>query len=656
MPPPILVNRPVRMRYAEIIVPVWSIDETIRILQELGAVHVVEKGKGIEEYLLKYKKVRQIINKINAILEYAKGRVIDASLTVTDLKELSIDSIDKEITKLYNNIKAYHEELNNINNELSQINELVSILSRFDPETPMDRILYSGRLLSIITVYGAVEQFESFKLICCEKGIHIEAISHIASETIHIYSIAFFGSLNKIIPIIESCGLRYLDITPFIQLQENLKVGDVVNNLLRRAEELREKLTELQHKVEKLIDENIDYLGKYLLFLENKIKELESILRMHHYKYLSVLQGWIPADKTTDLMKKLKENNIAYYMEVRDPIKGRDEPPTLLKNPKVIEWFEPIVKFIGIPRYWEWDPTPIIAYSFALFYGIMLGDMGYAIAIILAAILILDKFVDDPHSRDYVFFKRSLIVSSVIGFIVGSLSGSFFGAQLFAFTEMFTDPLKFLILAILIGLIHVNISHALTLVKSIKEKAVGEALSESGLFITEIFGIPYVMHTMLHVDIPWISTTMYSYLLVGAMAGIILIIVGMVKSMGGLGLLMWLFQLTGLLGDVLSYSRLAGVGLATIYLGQSFNRIAILAYNGISSMVPVNIAGAIVGGILVGLILFFGHLLNTALSALGGFIHSLRLCFVEFLSKFYDGTGYPYEPLKIVARKRIVIG
>ncbi len=656
MPPPILVNRPVRMKYAEIIVPVWSIDETIRILQELGAVHVVEKGKGIEEYLLKYKKVKQIINKINAILEYAKGRVIDASLTVTDLKELSIDSIDKEITKLYNNIKAYHEELNSINNELSQINELVSILSRFDPETPMDRILYSGRLLSIITVYGAVEQFESFNLICRERGIHIEAISHIPSETIHIYSIAFFGPLDKIIPIIESCGLRYLDTSPFIELQEGLKVGDVVNNLLRRAEELREKLSELQHKVEKLIDENIGYLGKYLLFLENKIKELESILRMHHYKYLSVLQGWIPADKTAHLTEKLKENNIAYYMEIRDPIKGRDEPPTLLKNPKVIEWFEPIVKFIGIPRYWEWDPTPIIAYSFALFYGIMLGDMGYAIAIILAAILILDKFVDDPHSRDYVFFKRSLIVSSVVGFIVGSLSGSFFGAQLFTFTEMFTDPLKFLVLAILIGLIHVNISHALTLVKSIKEKAVGETLSESGLFITEIFGIPYVMHAMLHVDIPLIPMTMYSYLLMGAMAGIILIIVGMVKSMGGLGLLMWLFQLTGLLGDVLSYSRLAGVGLATIYLGQSFNRIAILAYNGISSMIPINVAGTILGGILVSLILFFGHLLNTALSALGGFIHSLRLCFVEFLSKFYDGTGYPYEPLRIVARKRIVIG
>jgi len=660
MAPPLVMNRPVRMKYAEIIVPVWSIDKTINILQEAGAVHIIEKGKGIEKYFSKYRRIKQIIDKINAILENAKGRVIDASLTITDLRELSIETIDSEVTKLYNNISALQKELNSISNSLSQINELLSILSRFDPGTPIDQILYNGRLLSIITVYGSIEQFETFKSICEEKGIHVEVIRRISTETIHIYSIAFFGTLDKIIPVMESCGLRYINVTPFIEVEKGVNVGDVINRLSTYESELRNRSLELEYRIEKLIDENIDYLAKYLLFLENKMGELESILRMHGYKYLSVLAGWIPADKIDEVSEKLRENDIAFYMEVRDPIEGRDEPPTLLRNPKVIEWFEPIVKFIGVPRYWEWDPTPIIAYSFALFYGIMLGDMGYAIAIILSAMLILDKFVVDTASKDYVFFKRAIISSSIIGFIVGLLSGSFLGDTLellgfsYSITSVFTDPLQFLILAIIIGLIHVNIAHILTLIKAIRARSTGDVLTEIGIFVTEIFGIPYILYSMFNTPIPGIPIKAYDYLLYGVGAGILLLVAGSVKNMGGLGLLMWLFGLTGLLGDVLSYSRLAGVGLATIYLAKSFNAIAILAYNGIGGSLPA-VIGIIVGGIAAAIIVVFGHVVNTALSALGSFIHSLRLCFVEFLSKFYEGTGYMFEPFKIILRKKIVI-
>jgi V/A-type H+-transporting ATPase subunit I len=131
-------------------------------------------------------------------------------------------------------------------------------------------------------------------------------------------------------------------------------------------------------------------------------------------------------------------------------------------------------------------------------------------------------------------------------------------------------------------------------------------------------------------------------------AGMVLVIVSSIIQSGGLGAILWLFDVTGLLGDVMSYARLAGVGLATFYLASTFNMLAGL----FSEMIP-GMAGVIIGGIMGVLIIVFGHTLNLVLTAITGFIHSLRLCFVEFLFKFYEGGGREYSPFKL--KKRVAI-
>ena len=112
-----------------------------------------------------------------------------------------------------------------------------------------------------------------------------------------------------------------------------------------------------------------------------------------------------------------------------------------------------------------------------------------------------------------------------------------------------------------------------------------------------------------------------------------------------------IFDLTGILGDIMSYARLAGVGLATFYLASAFNMLAKLFSEELfPNMVP-GVAGVIIGSIIGIGILIFGHMLNLVLSVVTGFIHSLRLCFVEFLFKFYEGGGREYSPFKL--KKRI---
>jgi V/A-type H+-transporting ATPase subunit I len=148
-----------------------------------------------------------------------------------------------------------------------------------------------------------------------------------------------------------------------------------------------------------------------------------------------------------------------------------------------------------------------------------------------------------------------------------------------------------------------------------------------------------------------VSAGVYSIFMYIVIASVVVIIVSSFMQRGGLGAIFWFFDITGLLGDVMSYCRLAGVGLATFYLASSFNMLAEL----LSGMIP-GVVGMVVGGLMAIVVLIFGHTINLILSGLTAFIHSLRLCFVEFLFKFYEGSGREYSPFKLKTTAPVIVG
>ena len=292
------------------------------------------------------------------------------------------------------------------------------------------------------------------------------------------------------------------------------------------------------------------------------------------------------------------------------------------------------------------------------FFGIMLGDVVYAALLILFTYFGLRLLVDDPKTEGFKLFQRIFYISGGVALVIGVLTGSYLGnfyeffrieslALAGRIQEMFSDPVSFIVFSLIIGLVHVNIAHVLALIRGIKERQKAVVPNKAGLFMLQIGAIPLIIDLILGVNISWLTGQIQIILLSTAIIGLVLIIISSLMEKGAfLGGIFWLFDVTGLLGDVMSYARLAGVGLATYYLAYCFNLMAGL----LSGMMPAGIVRAIVGTLIFILVLLVGHVLNLALSAITCFVHSLRLCFVEFLFKFYEGGGRAYSPFRLKAR------
>lgn len=651
---PVILNKPVEMYQTYIIVPQDYVEKIANDLQNLGVLHITKAGKeALEEYERLLAKINSIQDKMNKIASMLKGKVVDVTISLSELQQLTIDYIEEDVNDMYRKISSYDERLKKLKNELSQVMEYINLLKVFPQTMKLSNILFKGKYITTLIVKGKKSAIE--KVYKSLQGIHIYHQAFLKEEVIALLIVPK-DLEEKVKETTIAHGIKIIELPSYLSRFSLVK--DAVEYLGEKRQQLSTELTEVENNLKNYINSIAKDFSKYRVIIDNIYERIKALSLLYKSKYLYLIKGWLPKIHVDKVKNYVESTNIPMYIEFREP-DSNEEPPTLLNNPPIVRFFEPLVKFMGIPNYREWDPTPIIAYSFSLFYGIMLGDLGYAIAIILAAYLILDKFVVDPTNRDYVYFKKSIIVSSIVGSIIGFLSGTLLGNTLeligvkYSFTDVFTNPLKFLTLSLIIGLIHVNIAHAISLVKNYKLKNTGDVISEIGIFVSEIFGIPYILYKMLNTPLPYIPSSYYDYFLWGAIIGVLIIIAGTIKSLGVLGLLMWIFNVTGLLGDVLSYSRIAGVGLATIYLAQSFNLMGAMTYNGVINMLGSPI-GIVVGGIAAAIIIVLGHLINMALSALGSFIHSLRLCFVEFLSKFYEGTGYPFNPLKLVIKKRIV--
>lgn len=440
-------------------------------------------------------------------------------------------------------------------------------------------------------------------------------------------------------------GLRKL---MFATLGESEKFtpAELTEQLNKRSEELGKKRDTAEKRIIELAESRKDlkFVVDYLTMRKDKYDALNSL---GFTESTFVLTGFIPEKYCDSLRKEIEEKHVA-YIEFTDPSED-EEVPVLLENGRFSAPLEGITKMYAMPSKGDVDPTPVMAFFYYLLFGMMLSDAGYGILMVIGTMIALKKFKLEDSMRKTLIMFRNCGISTVIW---GALFGSWFGdivqvvgkqffdkdvGSIALWFQPLDDPIKLLLFSFGIGILHLFLGVAVAFYMSWRDGRKLDAIFDAVPIYLIILGVAPLGAGIL-TEVPSTLKTVGGYMLI---AGVVLLVLTAGRSSKNIfgklfgGLYALYNTATGWLSDILSYSRLLALGLATGSIASVINLIGTMPENKIIKLV------------LLVVVFVIGHTANLAINLLGAYVHTDRLQFVELFSKFYTGGGREFEPLTV---------
>lgn len=424
-----------------------------------------------------------------------------------------------------------------------------------------------------------------------------------------------------------------------VTMKTELPPKSEARRIRRRAEELKKERLEYTEKIKTLSKEcdEIRLLYDTLLIKRQQCAAAEKTGRT---RYVFILRGYVPKKSTRRISDLLVNSGCVCEVEDADAL---PDTPRAFENGAFASAVEGITATYSLPSPRDIDPNAIMAFFYYLFFGMMFSDAGYGMLVVLVCGVLAFGGRLEPEKRGMF---RMFFFCGISTVFWGLMYGSFFGNAVSAVSETFlgktavlrplwidpvSEPLKLLIFSVILGLIQILVGMGISFYMLVRDRRLSEAFFDVGLWmLVLIFAAVFAAGAGLGISgIGNIGL----YGMAAAAAGLVLTqgrhkkgIIG--KALGGV---VSLYGITSYVSDILSYSRLMALGLATGVIAN-----------------VVNILGTISGNIVVFvLISIIGHGMNFAINMLGAYVHTNRLQYVEFYSKFYEGGGRAYKPLKL---------
>ncbi|NEW62705.1 hypothetical protein GMA11_04785 [Granulicatella sp. zg-ZJ] len=350
-------------------------------------------------------------------------------------------------------------------------------------------------------------------------------------------------------------------------------------------------------------------------------------------QHISGLTGWISEEKSSilqSLIAKTLPQGAYVFLENTENVDEK-EIPIVLKNHPLVEPFELLTEMYSVPKYSEIDPTPLLAPFYAVFFGMMVADIGYGLVMFLGTLYALIK-LSLPKST-----KKNIKLFHILSYptmLWGLIFGSFFGLELpFHLLSASSDPITILIISVVFGVIQLIFGLLVNTRTQLKAKQYSAAFSDGLCWVGLLLGL--VMYALSQTtSLTWLATIGQYTLLINAIGIVLSTALGTKNKILGIGSGVYkLYGASSYIGDLSSYTRLMALCAAGASIGSAFNLII--------SLLPVP------ARFTIGIVLFvLLHALNFGLSLLGAYVHGIRLQFVEFFGKFYEGGGRAIKPLK----------